>query len=372
MTKNEILGLFSKSYGQARAKFMQAAALRALPVTSFVLPLQGVDGETLASDVVFDGPMDAASLLIVISGVHGVEGYCGSAIQTGLLSLGLPEYVRANRSVAVLHVHAVNPYGFSHSRRVTQENVDLNRNFVNFSASLPINEGYASIHELLLPKTWPPGPENEKKLAAFTNRAGERGLQRAMATGQYAFGDGLFFGGTEPTWSNRTFRRILRKFAAGREHVASIDIHTGLGPYGFGERIFACPEDPVVLERARSWWRNLTSVETGTSTSIPLTGPIQSALSEECPKALHTHICLEYGTYPKPQVQTALRAEHWLDRFGSTDASQVASIKQALKDAFYPNADDWKLPVWQQGSEAYLQAIDGLNSMLIPIASEIA
>jgi hypothetical protein len=372
MLKSEILGLFSTSYGQARAKFMKAAALRALPVTSFVLPLEGVDGETLATDVVFDGPLDAVSLLIVISGVHGVEGYCGSAIQTGLLSLGLSEHVRADGGVAVLHVHAANPYGFSHSRRVTQENVDLNRNFIDFSASLPVNVGYANIHGLLLPETWPPRPENEAELAAYTNCVGERGLQRAMSTGQYAFGDGLFFGGTEPTWSNRTFRHILRKFAAGREHIASIDIHTGLGPYGFGERIFACPENPVVLERARRWWGDLTSVVTGTSTSIPLTGPIQTALSEECPTALQTPICLEYGTYPKPQVQAALRAEHWLHRYGSADASQKASIKQALKDAFYPNAEDWKLPVWQQGREAYLQALNGLNSKLIPTVSEIA
>ena len=372
MNKSDVIGLFSASYGQARAKFMRAAALRALPVRSFVLPVEGASGETLATDVVIDGPMDATSLLIVISGVHGVEGYCGSAIQTGLLSLGLPEHVRADGSVAVLHVHAVNPYGFSHSRRVTQENVDLNRNFIDFSARLPANAGYASIHELLLPNIWPPRSENEDELAAYTDRVGERGLQRALSMGQYAFEDGLFFGGTEPTWSNRTFRRILREFAIGREHIASIDIHTGLGPYGFGERIFACPEDPVVLERAREWWGDLTSVVTGTSTSIPLTGPIQTAFSEECAKALQTHICLEYGTFPKAQVQTALRAEHWLHRFGSADASQRASIKQALKDAFYPNADDWKVPIWQQAREAYLQALDGLKSTLIPAAHEVA
>ena len=244
MTNKEILKLFSSSYAQARAKFMQAAAVRALPVTSFVLPLQGAQGETLATDVVFDGPVDAASLLIVISGVHGVEGYCGSAIQTGLLSLGLPERIRADAGVAVMHVHAANPFGFSHSRRVTQENVDLNRNFVDFSAPLPVNTDYADVHDLLLPETWPPRPDNEARLGAYVDRVGQRGLQRAISMGQYGFEDGLFFGGAGPTWSNRTFRRILREFAVEREHVASIDIHTGLGPYGLGERIFVAPRTP--------------------------------------------------------------------------------------------------------------------------------
>ena len=264
--------------------------------------------------------------------------------------------------VAVLHVHAVNPFGFSHSRRVTQENVDPNRNFIDFSSALPVNQGYASIDHLLIPKAWPPRPEVEAELDAYRERFGDRGLQRAMAMGQYTFADGMFFGGKAPTWSNKTFRRILAQYAASREHIASIDIHTGLGPYGFGERIFACPEDPVVLERARRWWLDLTSVETGTSTSIPLSGPIQASFAEECPDALQTHICLEYGTYPSAQVQSALRAEHWLHRYGCADASKGAAIKQALKDAFYPDADDWKLAVWQQGSEAYLQALEGLRA----------
>jgi hypothetical protein len=183
-----------------------------------------------------------------------------------------------------------------------------------------------------------------------------------MSMGQYAFNDGLFFGGHEPTWSNATFRRILQQYASKRAHVASIDIHTGLGPYGFGERIFACPADPVVLERARCWWGNLTSVETGTSTSIPLNGPIQTAFAEECPQALQTHICLEYGTRPSSQVQAALRAEQWLYRQGNVDPTERTAIKQALKDAFYPDADDWKIAVWQQGCEAYMQAIEGLRS----------
>jgi hypothetical protein len=359
---NQAIELFSATYAEARTKFLQAAAKRGLAVNSFVLPLQGVDEETLATDVVFDGPDDAESLLILMSGVHGVEGYCGSAIQIGALDAGLPRQARCDGKVAVLHVHAINPYGFSHSRRVTQENVDLNRNFIDFSAPLPVNAGYADIHDILVPQAWPPHPDNEAELALYRERVGQRGLQRAMSMGQYTFNDGLFFGGHEPTWSNRTFRRILQEYASQRTHIASIDIHTGLGPYGFGERIFACPEDPAVLERARSWWVNLTSVETGTSTSIPLNGPIQTAFAQECPQALQTHICLEYGTHPSGQVQTALRAEQWLYRRGSSDATERAAIKQALKDAFYPDADDWKLPVWRQGFEAYLQAIEGLCS----------
>jgi hypothetical protein len=355
----QILGLFSATYAEARQKFLGAAARRGLAVDSHALGLSGAQGEPLAVDVVRDGPADASRMLLVISGVHGVEGFCGSAIQTGMLESMPSEPERVHRDTAVLHVHAINPYGFSHVRRVTQENVDLNRNFVDFVAPLPVNAGYADIHELLLPPTWPPQAAVEEALAAYRAQHGARGLQRAVGLGQHTYADGMFFGGVAPTWSNRTFRQILRRHCTHVRDLASIDIHTGLGPYGVGERIFAS-FDENVLGRATRWWGALTSVHTGSSSSIPITGPIQTAIAEECAQAQQLGICLEYGTRSHDVVMSALRAEHWLHRHGASDEAQARAIKAALKDAFYPEADDWKRAVWAQGSEACRQALQGL------------
>jgi hypothetical protein len=85
---NAVHGLFSATYAQARRRFLDAAAARSLPVETHVLPLPGVDGETLAVDVVLDGDPAARWLVMTTSACHGVEGYCGSAIQTGLLRGG--------------------------------------------------------------------------------------------------------------------------------------------------------------------------------------------------------------------------------------------------------------------------------------------
>jgi predicted deacylase len=356
MTPHSFLQYFSADYAQARRKFLDAASRRGLPIESELLDLPGAQGETLAMDVVRDGPDHASRMLIVMSGVHGVEGFCGSAIQTGMLELGLRP-----SDTAVLYVHAVNPYGFSHLRRATQENVDLNRNFVDFSQPLPVNAGYAEIHEALLPATWPPSAQDEAVLSQYRERHGARGLQRAMALGQHTHADGLHYGGLGPTWSNRTFRDILRRHARGVRQLASVDIHTGLGPSGHGERIFASFDpDPAVLALATQWWGSVTDVTKGTSASIPLTGPIQTALHEECPQARHVGICLEFGTHAMPRVMNALRAEHWLHRHGASPA-EAAAIRQELKDAFYPDAEDWKLAVWQQGREACVQALEGLQ-----------
>ncbi|MBL8351053.1 MAG: M14 family metallopeptidase [Burkholderiaceae bacterium] len=356
MNDAEVPGLFSPTYAVARRKFLQAAEARGLAVDSRVLDLAGAEGETLAIDVVLDGPADASKMLVVLSGVHGVEGFSGSAIQTGLLGLGAPD----RPDTAVLHVHALNPYGFSHLRRVTQENVDLNRNFVDFEQPLPLNPGYAEIHDWLLPPEWPPRQEAEAALDAYRARHGARGLQRAIGLGQHEFADGMFFGGHAPTWSHRTFRSILQQYTPRVRDLASIDIHTGLGPYGVGERIFAS-FDASLLPRAQRWWGELTSVHDGSSTSIPLTGPIQTALAQACAQGSHTGICLEYGTWPSERMTPALRAEHWLHRRGSADPAQAAAIRSALKAAFYPEADDWQRRVWQQGVQACQQALEGLQ-----------
>jgi len=143
---------FSQSYAQARGKFLHAADAAGLTVESHLHPLPGRDGETLAMDVVREGPVDARNLLIISSACHGVEGYCGSGVQVNALrDTAWREAARAQK-VAIVYIHGLNPYGFSHIRRVTHENVDLNRNFQDYNQPLPVNEAYREIEPLLLPE----------------------------------------------------------------------------------------------------------------------------------------------------------------------------------------------------------------------------
>lgn len=353
--------LFSRRYAEARQRFTQAARSRGLAVESQVLGLPGAEGEELALDVVLDGDPRAPRLLMTTSACHGVEGYAGSAIQTGLLLHGQ----LAREGVAVLHLHALNPHGFSHGRRVTQENVDLNRNVVDFDAPLPSNPGYAQLHPLLLPPQWPPSTEVEARLAAAREALGPRGWQAAVSQGQYEQPLGLYFGGREPTWSHRALRRVLQQHVAGREHLAWIDLHTGLGPSGVGERIFASIDEGPALDRARAWWgAGVTSVFQGSSNSIPLHGPIQFALPTSCPGLEHTNLCLEFGTVPLAEMFEALRADHWLHAHPEADAALAAGIRARIRAAFDPDDDAWREQVWRQGLEVARQAAAGLQNLV--------
>jgi hypothetical protein len=357
---------FSGSYAQARARFLQAAQSAGLQVESKPHPLKGRDGEELAMDVARDGHPDAGSLLIVSSGCHGVEGFCGSGVQVAALrDAAWREHAR-QRGVAVLHIHALNPYGFSHIRRATHENVDLNRNFQDFSGPLPVNEAYREIQPLLLPEDWPPSPTNAAALARFVATRGEAAYQAAITRGQHEFPNGLFFGGTAPTWSNLALREVLRAHGRRAGRIAWIDIHTGLGPSGVGERIYAGRDDVAAVARARAWWGGegatpVTSIYDGSSSSAFLTGLMWSSIYQECPQAGYTGIAMEYGTLPMMETLQALRAEQWLHLHPQAPPALAAQIKRDMKDAFYVDTEEWKDQILRQAREALFQAADGLG-----------
>ena len=139
---------FRPTYAAAREAFRTAAAARGLKVESHRNPTEGAEGEELTTDVALLGPADARRLMIVVSGTHGAEGFCGSGIQVGWLAADQP----LPADTAILFVHALNPYGFSHVRRVTEDNVDLNRNFVDHGNAKPANPGYDALRDFDLPE----------------------------------------------------------------------------------------------------------------------------------------------------------------------------------------------------------------------------
>lgn len=350
---------FAQSYAEARAKFLGACAAAGLPVQSHAHPLPGHDGEALAMDVARVGAADAPALLIVSSACHGVEGFCGSGVQGALLDDPAALRAAAAQGVAVLFIHALNPWGFSHWRRTTHENVDLNRNWHDFSRPLPANPGYDELADAIVPATWP-SAEAEAVLARYAATHGERALQAAVSGGQYTHPQGLFYGGNAPTWNQRTLRAVLAEHGRAARRIGWIDLHTGLGPSGHGEKILATRDEPAAAARARAWWGEITSVYDGSSTSAPLTGLMWMGVYDECPQAEYTGIALEYGTWPVRQMIDALRADQWAHGHPEAPAEQRAAIRRHTRDAFYVDTPAWKAAIVEQGVAAVRQATAGL------------
>lgn len=352
---------FSADYQQARAKFLHAAKEAGGALDSIPHPERGPDGGALATDVAWFGPRGAASVLVLISGTHGVEGFCGSGAQVDWLRRGgagdLP------RDVAVMAIHAVNPYGFAWLRRVTQENVDLNRNWVDFSKPLPESPLYDALAEALCPKDWSPEVQaaSGQTLVAFAAARGERALQQAVSGGQHTHPKGIFFGGLAPTWSRLTQTALFDQYLANASRVGIIDYHTGLGPWGYGERIILDPAGSPGFERAGRWYgAAITSPADGSSSSPDIVGDGLSAASSLLAHAEVTGMALEVGTLDSRTVINSLRADAWLHAYGDPQSEQGRAIKAEIRAAFYGDQDDWKGMVAGQSLTAIHQALAGL------------
>ncbi|MEX2630720.1 MAG: M14 family metallopeptidase [Tistlia sp.] len=356
---------FSASYREARRHFLEAARGIGAAPRAEIIPAAGPAGEELATDVLRIGPARAERVLVTICGTHGVEGYCGSGVQVGWLESGLWREVphEGPGAIAQVLIHAINPYGFAWNRRVNEDNVDLNRNFVDFDSPLPLNAGYERLHGALCPSDWSEETVEAARVASdlFAEEQGAHGLQAAVSGGQYRHADGLFFGGERPVWSRGTLLSILSRELAGARRVAVVDYHTGLGPYGYGERIAIHRPGSAAEQRVAAWYDgDVTNPAAGTSTSAPLSGTISDGLERHFPALELGMIALEYGTEPVPEVLESLRADNWLHNHGDPATPLGREIKARVRNAFYGDTDGWKQAIWERALATQRQAVAAL------------
>jgi len=353
---------FSADYREARERFLESARDTGADIQSFENPHPGPDGEPIFTDVAFWGPTDAKSILVLSCGTHGVEGFAGSGIQTGLLNEGLVPRVPAG--VSLLMIHAVNPYGFAHIRRVNEDNVDLNRNFRDHSEEPPSNPGYERLADAVAPRSISTWSEvaSWSRILGYWAIAGLPALQEASG-GQYTHPKGLFYGGTTDTWSNRTIHSIADRYLSRSDEVIAIDFHTGLGPFGNAEVIVNLPIETPPGQRAVSIWGpdRVRSTTTSGSVSSHIESSLKNGLTRALPGVEVTAVSLEFGTVPITEVIKAQRAENWLHHHGGTDHPEAREIKMRLLRAFHPDSAEWEVTVWNQGNEVVEQSLAWLR-----------
>jgi len=234
---------FSNSYRTCRERFLIAAKeagaeLRTLSVV-----------DDLTTDVaIFPGRSD--SYLVHISGTHGPEGYAGSATQLAILTL-MKEELRTSQlattnNPTIILIHSLNPFGFHTGRRVNENNVDMNRNFLspklweevlsrdpNFAGYLTLDSAFnfttMPTSNLFLNDIW-----GYLKLAKTFLVYGITNAKRALVAGNYHKPTGLGFGGQELQPSARNIIKLVEELEipTKAKRVALVDVHSGLGPCG--------------------------------------------------------------------------------------------------------------------------------------------
>ncbi len=353
---------FPSDYRAARAAFVAAAEKAGLGITTRVHPsAKGRDGKPLFIDTATSGPRDAGTALLLISGTHGVEGYFGSGVQTGLLREGVA--ARVPRGARLVMLHALNPYGFSWDRRVDEDNTDINRNFADH-AHPPVNDDYAQLAEWIVPADITPEAMKaaNARLREYRRKHGSLALQAAISRGQYAFPRGLYFGGVRESWPAAMLKDVFREELAHISRLVAIDFHTGLGESGAAEMIVEHePDSPAYVRAKKLWGARVRSSAGGESISPPLTGTIDDWVARRMGARELTFAALEVGTQSPRAVFDALRKDNWLHGNGGLAHPEAPAIKRQIRAAFYPDTAEWKRRVWAH-------AHDAVNAALAAIA----
>lgn len=360
----EFLEYFSADYPTARSRFRAAVAAVGGHHAQYRHPhATGAEGEELTIDIGHIGDRSGERQLVLISGTHGLEGFAGSALQTGWLSrhaaAGLPP------GIGVLLVHGLNPYGFSHGSRTTLAGIDLNRNFVDHTQPRPANAGYEALHPHLVPAQWAPQAlaRAQDAIAAFGESHGPDALFDALARGQYSRPEGVFYGGTQPEWENETLKRITQAHLHAARKIAVIDCHTGIGEYGRPFfLVFNDAQSPEFAQAARWWGQARVDIPRPHGHSVPrYQGLVVQGVQSFLPDRAVVAAVIEFGTRGAEAGGIAIRQDHWLRLHGEDlDPDARAQLKSDLLDSLNPVSYEWRDAVLRHGLDIVDSAVSGL------------
>ncbi len=229
--------MFVESYEQSRERFHDSLEGIRARWPNARLERHRLSGEEdLTIDwIAADSLVEPARLLVFTTAEHGIEGYVGGAMLQLFLREFLPR-LDAQRT-GLLLVHAINPWGMKHRRRVNAANVDLNRNFVRDEKELDpsFNPDYDALRSFL-------NPQRQVRSLVTSNlaffggmlshllRMGGKRVQRAALVGQYRFPDHLAYGGSTLQEETRVLMGLYRQFMPRYGRIVHLDMHTGYGP----------------------------------------------------------------------------------------------------------------------------------------------
>jgi hypothetical protein len=344
---------FSTDFFPARSAFRELAERAGGRLEMLPLDAHGPNGQSLGIDIAWFGAENPRRVVVHSSGLHGVEGFAGSAIQIQALT----ELPALPDDTALILVHILNPYGMSWLRRANESNVDLNRNALGDESYTGVAKAYSNLDSFLNPQSPPSGNSFLfflARAALLVIRHGMLALRQAVAGGQYEYPKGLFFGGKKLEQGLQHYGAFLARRVKSAERVIAIDVHTGLGKYA-EDTLLA---DPKNVERLRRvFGRQVTSSEPEAGPAYRVRGGLESLVAHST-NADVLFVTQEFGTYGPIKNLYALREENRWHHYGKGTLDHPA--KRALKAAFNPDDETWRTSVVDRGLNVLKIAIAGV------------
>jgi hypothetical protein len=302
------------------------------------------------------------NLFILSSGVHGVEGYAGHAAQELFVDKFLNDDLL--QKTGVLLIHSLNPYGFKHIRRVTENNVDLNRNSsINPDLYQTQNEGYPKVYGLI-------NPQYRVNVKSLGNRffffkaineirkASLPVLRQAVLQGQYKFPEGLYFGGQKQEPQIDSLQAHIKRIIEPYSRIMMVDIHTGYGERG-KLHLFPNPLEGEERKQLEEMYEGF-EIDWGDSDDFyTVTGDFAGFVNALAGDRVFYPMTFEYGTLNSQTTMGSLKSIHIMilenqgKQFGYKSAKDSIKVKTDLQEMYLPKSESWRNHVMEQTYDVF-------------------
>lgn len=313
---------------------------------------------------------DRTNLIVLTTGVHGMEGYIGSVMLDVFFEEIYPTL--DTEKTGILVIANVNPYGMKYMRRYNENNVDLNRNFIidwdNFDLSS--NKDYPEVKEFLQPEgkignaLWHEvGFYMSLAKEALTKGADK--VSDALLTGQYEYPEGVYYGGNGDEKSTAYLKGVFDDCLEGEyENIVHIDIHSGYGPrYNMvifnsvyetmneAETKKAFGYDYVISHDSESFYAT-----TGDTTDFFY----RLAEKKNTDKELFS-TCFEFGTIGDSFMDSILSLKYTVDEnrqhwYPTENKVTSEVVRENYYELFYPTETEWR----EKTVEDFIAATNGV------------
>lgn len=312
---------------------------------------------------------ERTNLIVLTTGVHGMEGYIGSVMLDVFFAEIYPEL---DENTGVLVVANVNPYGMKYMRRYNENNVDLNRNFIiDWEAhDLSSNKEYPIVKDFLQ-------PEGEMgnalwheagfylSLAKEALTSGADTVSDALLTGQYEYPEGVYYGGNGDEASTAYLKGVFADTLSGEyENIVHIDIHSGYGPR-YNMVIFNSVYDKMTEKETAKAFGYDHIIAYDSESFYATTGDTTDyfyRLREKMgsDKELFS-TCFEFGTVGDEFFDTILSLKYTVDenrqhRFPTKNKTTAEIVKENYMELYYPTETQWR----EKTVEDFITATNGV------------
>ena len=315
-------------------------------------------GENLYIDNIYlPSTGEKTNLIVLTTGVHGIEGYIGSVMLDVFFEEIYPTLNTENTGILI--VANVNPYGMKNYRRYNENNVDLNRNFIEDweSFDLSSNKEYPKVDNFLQP-TGKMGNAFWHEVGFYLSLAkeaiftGADTISDALLTGQYEYPEGVYYGGNGDEVSTTYLKGVFADCIDGEyENIVHIDIHSGYGPR-YNMVIFNSVQDMTTEAEAIEMYGYDYVIAQDSEEFYVTYGDTTDyfyrlARSKGSDKELYS-TCFEFGTIGDSFIDSILSLKYTVDEnrqhfYPTTNKITAEVVRQNYMELFYPTEMEWRM-----------------------------